>query len=132
MGVDQVVRGEDLIPSTFRQIQLYQFFGWPVPHHAHLPLLIGPDGRRLAKRHGDTRLAWFRDQGVPASRVLGALAWWSGVRPTAAPVAHPLDLLADFAWERLNPAPVVVGERERQALVTGLSEHWGHTVTERG
>ncbi|MGI9472061.1 MAG: glutamate--tRNA ligase family protein, partial [Rubripirellula sp.] len=54
MGVTEVVRGDDLIASTFRQIELYRALDLPVPRFAHVPLVCGADGRRLAKRHGDT------------------------------------------------------------------------------
>ncbi len=57
MGVTEVVRGDDLIASTYRQKLLYESLGWAMPTMVHLPLVVGPDGRRLAKRHGDTRLS---------------------------------------------------------------------------
>src|SRR5262249_62385540 len=60
MGITEVVRGDDLVSSTPRQILLYQALGWAAPPFAHVPLVVGPDGRRLAKRHGDTRLATLR------------------------------------------------------------------------
>lgn len=78
-GVTDVVRGDDLLGSTARQLWLYRMLDLtPPPHWWHLPLVLGPDGRRLAKRHGDTRLTTYREQGVPAERVIGLLAWWSG------------------------------------------------------
>lgn len=77
-GVTQIVRGDDLLPSAARQALLYQALGLgPLPQYAHLPLVIGPDGRRLAKRHGDTRLTAYQAQGVPVERVLGLLAHWT-------------------------------------------------------
>ncbi len=59
MGVTEVVRGDDLIASTFRQLAILRFLGWPAPSYFHVPLMVGPDGRRLAKRHGDTRRELF-------------------------------------------------------------------------
>jgi glutamyl-tRNA synthetase len=81
MGVTDIVRGNDLIDSTPRQIMLYRALGLAdrIPKYYHLPLVVGTDGRRLAKRHGDTRLAHYRDLGVPASRVLELLARWLGI-----------------------------------------------------
>lgn len=77
-SVTQVVRGDDLLPSAARQVLLYQALGLsPVPTYTHLPLVLGPDGRRLAKRHGDTRLTTYQQQGVPTERILGLLAHWS-------------------------------------------------------
>ncbi len=78
-GVDAVVRADDLLESAARQIHLRRLLKLtPEPEYWHLPLVIGEDGRRLAKRHGDTRLSHYRELGVPPHRVLGLLAWWSG------------------------------------------------------
>ena len=66
-GVEEVVRGDDLLDSTPRQLLLARLLGLPEPRYAHVPLVLGPDGARLAKRHGGVTL---RD--VPASR---ARAW---------------------------------------------------------
>ncbi|UYV13347.1 MAG: tRNA glutamyl-Q(34) synthetase GluQRS [Phycisphaera sp.] len=77
-GVTQVVRGDDLLPSAARQVLLYQALGFsPLPTYTHLPLVLGPDGRRLAKRHGDSRLTTYQRHGVPVERILGLLAHWS-------------------------------------------------------
>ncbi len=77
-GVTEVVRGEDLIPSTPRQLLLYQALGLTPPQFVHVPLVVGPDGRRLAKRHGDTRLSALREAGVRPEMLLGLLAWSCG------------------------------------------------------
>ncbi|MEO6436599.1 MAG: tRNA glutamyl-Q(34) synthetase GluQRS [Tepidisphaeraceae bacterium] len=108
MGVTNVVRGDDLIDSTPRQILLYQALGLSprVPTYLHLPLVVAPDGRRLAKRHGDTRLATYRTAGVPASRVLSLLASWCGIDnlPEEPNIAALLDR---FDLSRLPRTPIV-------------------------
>jgi glutamyl-tRNA synthetase len=78
-GITDVIRGDDLVPSTPRQLLLYDALGLPAPRFAHLPLVRGEDGRRLAKRHGDTRLSSYRARGVRPERVVGLLAAWSGL-----------------------------------------------------
>lgn len=79
-GVDQVVRGDDLLSSTPRQELLYPLLDLgPPPTWTHLPIVTGPDGRRLAKRHGDTRVDSYRTAGVPAERIVGLLAAWCGL-----------------------------------------------------
>lgn len=106
MGVTEVLRGDDLLPSTFRQLELYDAFGWSPPTFAHVPLVVGPDGRRLAKRHGDTRLATLRQQGMTANELIGLLAWSCGLRPTREPLAAT-DLLLDFDLCRVTREPFV-------------------------
>ncbi len=89
-GVTHIVRGDDLLDSAARQLLLYRALGYaPEPAYTHLPLVRGPDGKRLAKRHGDTRLESYRAAGVPADRVVGLLAAWSGVsdRPRPMPAS---------------------------------------------
>ena len=82
-GVTHVVRGDDLLDSAARQIVLQQALALPRPFYCHLPLVKGPDGRRLAKRHGDTRLDTYRARGIPAERVIGLVAHWCGLGPRA-------------------------------------------------
>lgn len=77
-GVTQIVRGDDLVDSTARQLLLYRALGLtPEPTYTHVPLVLGEDGKRLAKRHGDTRIDMYRAMGVPAEAVLGLIAHWS-------------------------------------------------------
>ncbi|NLF30850.1 MAG: tRNA glutamyl-Q(34) synthetase GluQRS [Planctomycetes bacterium] len=117
-GVTDVVRGDDLLDSTPRQLLLQQALGLsPPPTYWHLPLVIGPDGRRLAKRHGDTRLAHYRARGVTPERLLGLLAFWSGQLDRRRPVSL-VDLLAGFDIGRLPTQPVVFG-REDEAYLNG-------------
>lgn len=74
MGVTEVVRGDDLLAATPAQILLQRALGLPMPAYCHVPLVVGPDGRRLAKRHGDTRIAAYRAAGVRPGRLLATLA----------------------------------------------------------
>ncbi len=63
MGITHVIRGDDHLTNTFRQVQIYAAMGWERPHFAHLPLIHGPDGRKLSKRHGAQFALEFREQG---------------------------------------------------------------------
>ena len=78
MGVTEVVRGDDLLPATPAQILLARALApWcrrREVSYLHVPLVVGSDGRRLAKRHGDTRVAAFRERGWTPERLLGTLA----------------------------------------------------------
>lgn len=74
MGVDQVVRGDDLAPSTPRQILLQNLLGLPTPEYAHVPLVLGPTGARLAKRDGAVTLQQLRDNGLSAAELRAIIA----------------------------------------------------------
>lgn len=79
MGVDQVVRGDDLAPSTPRQILLQRLLGLPEPRYAHVPLVLGPTGARLAKRDGAVTLAQLRERGIGDAEALGLIAGSLGI-----------------------------------------------------
>jgi glutamyl-tRNA synthetase len=85
-GVTHVVRGADLLGSTARQLQLYRLLELePVPGHAHVPLLLGDDGERLAKRHGAVGLAELRAGGADPRALVGRLAHTAGLLARAEP-----------------------------------------------
>ncbi|MGH2946210.1 MAG: tRNA glutamyl-Q(34) synthetase GluQRS [Solirubrobacteraceae bacterium] len=95
-GVEEIVRGDDLLDSTPRQLFLARALGLPEPRHAHVPLVLGPDGARLAKRHGavtlrersaDEARAWMlRSLGLPEDDLLAAFdPNLKGVRPPESP-----------------------------------------------
>jgi nondiscriminating glutamyl-tRNA synthetase len=93
MGVTTVVRGEDHIPNTPRQLLLYDAFGWTPPVFAHLSLVLGPDHAPLSKRHGATSVMEFRSRGYLPEALVNylALVGWS---PGGGDELLPLDELA--------------------------------------
>jgi glutamyl-tRNA synthetase len=107
MEITDIVRGDDLLDSTPRQIMLYQALGLAerIPRYWHLPLIIGEDGRRLAKRHGDTRLSYYRQLGVSPGKVLRLLARWCGVENFSGDSA--IDLLPRFDLDKLPREPII-------------------------
>ncbi len=104
-GVTHVVRGDDLLPSTPRQLLLYAALGLAPPSFAHVPLVVGPDGLRLAKRHGDTSLRHYRTRGVSPAQVVGYLAALCGLVEPGRPCT-PQDLLPGFDLARVRRGPV--------------------------
>jgi len=107
MGITEVVRGDDLIPSTPRQLMLYEALGLAPPRFVHVPLVVGPDGRRLAKRHGDTRLAALRHAGVKPESLVGLLARSCGWLAKPEPI-RAVDLLPLFRLDAIPPHPFVL------------------------
>jgi len=105
-GIDCIVRGDDLLGSTHRQRLLQRLLRIPsADAYFHLPLVRGIDGKRLAKRHGDTRVAGYRELGTPPERVVGLLAEWCGLGPRREMSAR--EFLAAWDLGQLPPQPVV-------------------------
>jgi glutamyl-tRNA synthetase len=106
-GITEVIRGDDLIPSTPRQLLLYQALQLKPPRFTHVPLVVGPDGRRLAKRHGDSRLSSLRAAGVQPEMLLGLLAWSCGWLETVRPITVR-ELTPLFRVGAILPHPLVL------------------------
>lgn len=98
-GVDQIVRGDDLLSSTGRHLHLQKLLGYRTPEYAHVPLVLGGDGERLAKRHGAVTLSDLADIGVDVRDVLGVLAESIGCHVDSPRTAG--DLVGSFSWDRL-------------------------------
>lgn len=101
MGVTEIVRGCDLLPSTPRQIYLQRLLGLPQPAYAHVPLLLAPDGRRLAKRDHDLDMGELRARFDSAAALLGWLAGLTGLAPDTAPRTAD-ELAASFSWDAVR------------------------------
>ena len=104
-GVTEVLRADDLLPSTPRQLLLYRALSLQPPSFAHVPLVVGHDGMRLAKRHGDTSLRHLRERGASAEAVVGFLARTCGLRATAAPCSAR-ELIEGFDLAHVPKGPV--------------------------
>ena len=104
MRITEVVRGDDLLPSATRQLLLFAALGHTPPRFGHVPLLLGPDGVRLSKRHAGVTLREAREAGLAPGRVVGGLARLLGLRPTPEPLP-PGALLDGFSLARVTPRP---------------------------
>ena len=148
MAITHVIRGDDHISNTPRQILLYQALGWTPPIFAHVPMILGADGTRLSKRHGATSVAAYRDLGfIPEAmdNFLAMLGWaYDGQREL-----FTLDELVEFfKLERVGSNPAVfnpeklewmngqhlkrLSEEERVGRVGAFLTVRGHDVTSRG
>jgi len=101
MGVTHVIRGDDHLANAFRQKLVYEAMGWEVPVFAHIPLILGPDGKKLSKRHGATGVSEYQRVGYPATGMrnyLARLGWSHGDRE----VFTDADLIAAFDLSGIN------------------------------
>jgi nondiscriminating glutamyl-tRNA synthetase len=108
MAITHVIRGDDHISNTPRQVAIYQAFGWSVPQFAHLSTILGADRERLSKRHGATSVATFREMGIlpeALANYLALLGWGAegGTRETFTRE----ELIQEFKLERVTPSPAV-------------------------
>lgn len=108
MGITHVIRGDDHLSNTPKQVAIYHAFGWPLPEFAHLSTVLGPDRARLSKRHGATSLASFRQMGIlpeALANYLALLGWGAegGLRETFTLE----ELVQEFTLERVTPSPAV-------------------------
>lgn len=147
MGVTHVIRGDDHLNNTFRQNLIYEAMGWEIPVYAHLPLILGPDGSKMSKRHGATSVEEYRDMGyLPEAmrNYLLRLGWAHGddeIISTEQAISW-FDLPgigqspARFDFEKLNfinAHYIKQADNSRLAgLMTPLLEAKGLTVTSTG
>ena len=119
MEITEVLRGDDLLPATHRQLLLYRALGIVPPRFIHVPLVVGPDGKRLAKRHGDTRLCTYREQGLAPEQMVGFLAWSCGLLPWGT-TCQPEGLVSGFSLSKVPHDPLVLtAELQKELLSFG-------------
>ncbi len=105
-GITDVLRADDLLSSTPRQLQLYEALGHPPPKFTHVPLVVDGEGKRLAKREGAWTLAAQREAGRTAAEVVGQLAKLSGLGD-GTPVEAQM-LIANFSLQQIRREPAAV------------------------
>jgi nondiscriminating glutamyl-tRNA synthetase len=108
MKITHVIRGDDHLSNTPKQVALYEALGWPVPEFAHLSTILGADRERLSKRHGATSIANFRDMGVLPEALMNylALLGWAPSGGTREIFSRD-ELIKEFSLERVTPSPAV-------------------------
>ena len=108
MKITHVIRGDDHLSNTPKQVALYEALGWPVPEFAHLSTILGADRERLSKRHGATSIANFRDMGVLPEALVNYLALL-GWAPTGGnrEIFTLKELVKEFSLERITPSAAV-------------------------
>jgi glutamyl-tRNA synthetase/nondiscriminating glutamyl-tRNA synthetase len=127
MAITHVIRGEDHISNTPRQVLLYEALGWTAPAFAHLSLVLGPDHAPLSKRHGATSVAEFRARGYLPEALVNylALIGWSAGREGAEELLPPLELARRFRLEDVSHSAGVFDE----AKLAWANRHYLKTAT---
>ena len=107
MEITEVVRGQDLLSSTARQLLLIDLLGGTRPSYAHSQLVLNAKGEKLSKRDAPLSLAALREAGVASRHLVGYLAWALGLLPDVRPLT-PVELVKYFDWGRMRGVPSFV------------------------
>lgn len=108
MGITHVIRGDDHISNTPKQVAIYEAFGWKVPEFAHLSTILGADRERLSKRHGATSISTFHEMGYLPEALVNylALLGWGAEDGKTETFTMP-ELIQAFTLERVTPSPAI-------------------------
>jgi nondiscriminating glutamyl-tRNA synthetase len=107
MEITHVIRAEEHLTNTHRQVLIYRAMQWMVPEFAHVSLILGPDRSKLSKRHGATSVAQYADEGYLSDAMVNYLALLGWSSPDGAEVFTREEAIAKFSLDRVNPAPAV-------------------------
>jgi nondiscriminating glutamyl-tRNA synthetase len=110
MGITHVIRGEEHLSNTLRQMMIYEALGFDMPLFAHIPLILGPDRSKLSKRHGAPNIRDFRTRGYPAEALVNYLAFLGWSPSDGREILTTGELVAGFTLERVSKAPGVFDE----------------------
>ena len=112
MEMTHVIRGEDHLANTARQVLLYNTLGFPLPQFAHLSMILGPDRAPLSKRHGDTAVSHFREEGYLAVGLANYLALLGWSSEKGQEIFSMEELIKSFSMDRLSRSPAIF-DREK-------------------
>ena len=107
MEITHVIRAEEHLTNTHRQVLIYRAMGWDVPQFAHVSLILGQDRTKLSKRHGATSVAAYAEQGYLPEAMLNYLTLLGWSSPEGKEVFDRAYAIASFSLDRVNPAPAV-------------------------
>lgn len=107
MKISHVMRGDDWIPSFPKHVLLYQAFGWDIPPHGHVPLVLGQDKKKLGKRHGSTSVVQFRDEGYLPQAMFNFLARLGWSYDDKSEVFSREQLFELFTLDKIEHAPAI-------------------------
>jgi glutamyl-tRNA synthetase len=107
MRIDLVLRGDDHLSNTPLQVLLYRALGAPAPSFAHVPMVLGPDGERLSKRHGATSVGAWRDRGVPPEALVNGLALLGWAPSGDRTIVSMDEMAAEFRLDRVGRSAAI-------------------------
>ena len=127
MNITHVIRGDDHLSNTSKQILLYEAFGWQIPEFAHLPLILGPDNKRLSKRHGATSAGEFRDRGFLPQALTNYLALLGWSPADDSEIMSIEEIKGKFSLDGISKKGAIFDE----AKLTWMNSHYIRQLPER-
>jgi nondiscriminating glutamyl-tRNA synthetase len=127
MTITHVIRAEEHLTNTHRQVLIYRAFGWDVPQFAHVSLILGQDRTKLSKRHGATSVSAYAEQGYLAEAMVNYLTLLGWSSPDGLDVFSRDYAIAKFSLERVNAAPAVFDPQKFE----WLNGQYVHAMTPR-
>jgi glutamyl-tRNA synthetase len=106
-GITHVIRGEEFISTTPKQILIYKYLNWKIPTFVHLPLVLGPDRTKLSKRHGAKSIKEFREDGYLPEAILNYVALLGWHPPEDKEIISLEEMIKFFKLEKLNKNPTI-------------------------
>lgn len=116
MRITHVIRAEEHLTNTHRQVLIYRAMGWPVPEFAHVSLILGTDRTKLSKRHGATSVAQYADDGFLPDGMFNYLTLLGWSSPDGEELFSREEATAKFSLDRVNPAPAVFDHQKLEWL----------------
>ncbi|HEX9161632.1 MAG TPA: glutamate--tRNA ligase [Thermoanaerobaculia bacterium] len=116
MEITHVIRAEEHLTNTHRQVLIYRAMGWPVPEFAHVSLILGPDRTKLSKRHGATSVSQYQEDGFLPDAMFNYLTLLGWSSPDGAELFTREEAIAKFSLDRVNPAPAVFDHQKLEWL----------------
>lgn len=107
MKITHVIRGDDHLSNTLRQLAIYEAFEVEAPAFAHVSTILGPDGKKLSKRHGHTSIEEFREKGFLPEAFVNFLVLLGWSHPDGKEIMDENEMIEKFSLERLNSSPAV-------------------------
>lgn len=127
MRISHIIRGNDHITNTFKQIHIYQAFGWDIPAFGHLPLILRPDKRKVSKRLGDKDVAQYREEGILPQAMFNFLSLLGWSPKNDQEIFTVDELIAIFTEKNFNASNAVFDEEKLEAFnkahIAMMSDH---------
>jgi len=112
MKITHVIRGDDHLSNTLRQVAIYEALGWKMPNFGHVSMILGPDGKKLSKRHGVSSVEGYKERGYLPEAMVNYLALLGWSHPEGKELLSMEELISNFTLDRVSSNPAIYDENK--------------------